>query len=69
MFEVQKITENVDSKLCKTKNGRTVLISKCTVCSSKKSKFMRGQKEKEILSSLCLKTPSSKIPSYWEILF
>ena len=46
MFEVQKITKNVDSKLCKTKNGRAVLISKCTVCSSKKSKFMRGQKEK-----------------------
>ena len=42
LFEVQKDTQNVDSKLLKTKNGRTLLLSKCAACRSKKSRFMKG---------------------------
>ena len=33
----KKDPENVDSELLKTKNYRTMLSSKCAVCSSKKS--------------------------------
>ena len=43
-------TESVDSKVLKTKNGRPMLLSKCAVCGSKKSKFM---KEQERLKNLC----------------
>ena len=69
MFKVQKNTENVDSKVLKTKNGRTVLSSKCAVCSSKKSTLMKEQETKGVLSSLGIKTPLSKIPLFGDILF
>ena len=39
-----------------------MLLSKCAICGSKKSRFMKEQEEKGILSSLGLKTPLSKIP-------
>ena len=34
-------TNNIDAKMIKTKNGRLNLSSKCAVCSSKKSGFMK----------------------------
>ena len=39
----RKDTKNIDSKMIKTKNGKLVLLSKCAVCSSKKSRFMKEQ--------------------------
>ena len=48
--------------MMKTKNGRFVLSSKCPVCGSKKSKFMKEQEVKGLLSNLGIKTPLSKIP-------
>ena len=51
---MQKNTENVDPKVLKTKNGRTMLSSKCAVCSSKKSRFMKEKVAKGTLSSLGL---------------
>ena len=56
-------------KVLKTKNGRTMLLSKCAVCSSKKSRFMKEKEAKGILSSLGLKTPLSKILLFGDILF
>ena len=38
----KKNTDNINSKIMKTKNGRFVLSSKCAVCGIKKSKFMKG---------------------------
>ena len=35
----KKDTENVNSKVTKTKNGRTMLLSKFVVCSKKKIKI------------------------------
>ena len=46
----------------KTKNGRFMLSSKCAVCGSKKSKFMKEQEAKGLLSNLGIKTPLSKTP-------
>ena len=68
-LKCKKDTESVDSKLLKTKNGRTVLLSKCTVCGSKKSKFIKQQEEKGLLSNLGLKAPLSKVPLSGDILF
>ena len=42
-------TENIDAKMMKTKNGRFVLSSKCAICGSKKSKFMKEQEAKRII--------------------
>ena len=48
--------------MMKTKNGRFGLSSKCAVCGSKKSKFMKEQETKGLLSILGIRTPLSKIP-------
>ena len=48
--------------MIKTKNGRTTLLSKFPVCGSKKSRFIKEQEAKELLNSLDLQTPLSKIP-------
>ena len=69
MFKVQENTENVSSKVLKTKNGRTVLSWKCAVCTSKKSRLMKEQETKRVLSSLGLKTTLHKIPLFGGILF
>ena len=58
----KKNTDNVNSKMIKTKNGRVMLLSQCSVCGNKKSRFMEDQEAKELLSSLDIRTPLSKIP-------
>ena len=45
-LKCKKDTESVDSKMLKTKNGRLMLLSKCAVCGSKKSKFIKEQEAK-----------------------
>ena len=39
-----------------------MILSKCAVCGSKKSRFIKEQEAKGLLSNLGLKTPLSKIP-------
>ena len=41
--------------------------SKCAVCGSKKSRFMKEQEAKGTLNSLGLKTPLNKIPLLGDI--
>ena len=65
----KKGTENVNSKVLKTKNGRTMLPSICAKCGGKKSRFIKEQKVKGLLSSLGLKTPLNEIPLLGDILF
>ena len=40
VWSVKKNTESKNPKVVRTKNGRIVLLSKCSVCNSKKSKFL-----------------------------
>ena len=42
--------------------------SKCSVCGIKKSRFMKEQEAKGLLSSLGLETPLSKVPLLGDIL-
>ena len=46
-----------------------MLLSKCAVCGSKKSRFIKKQEAKGILSNLGLKTLLNKIPLVGDILF
>ena len=46
----------------KTSNGKTMLLSKCAICDSKKPRFIKKQEAKGLLSHLGLKTPLNKIP-------
>ena len=59
---MQKNADNKDAKMIKTKNGRLALSSKCVACGNKKSRFMKEQEAKGLLSNLRIKTPLSKIP-------
>ena len=65
----KKNTKNIDAKMVKTKNGRFMLLSKCAVCGSKKSKFMKEQEAEGILSNLGIKTPLNEIPLFGDLLF
>ena len=46
LHEVQKKTENLDSKIFKIKNCRLIMQSKCAECRFKKSRFLKEQKAK-----------------------
>ena len=57
-----KNTESKNSKVLGTKNGRTMLLSKRSVCNSKKLKFLKKQEVRGLLSSLGVRTSLSKFP-------
>ena len=57
----RKGTENIDPKMVRTKNNRLVMQSKCPVSGIKKSRFVKEQVAKALLSNLGIKTPLSKI--------
>ena len=67
--EMQNKTENLNSKIFKTKNSRLIMQSKRVDCGIKKSKFVKEQEAKRLLSSLGLKTRLSKIPLFGDIFF
>ena len=58
----RKDTENIDSKMVRTKNNKLIMQSKCPVCGIEKSRFVKEQEAKGLLSNLRIKTPLSKIP-------
>ena len=58
----RKNTENLNSKIFKTKNNRLIMQSKCTVCEIKKSRSVKEQEAKGLLSNLGIKTHFSKTP-------
>ena len=58
----RKDTENIDPKMVRTKNNRLVMQSKCSVCGIEKSRFVKEQEAKSLLSNLEVKTTLSKIP-------
>ena len=61
-MKCRRDTENIDSKMIRTKNNRLIMQSKCPVCGIKKSRFVKEQEAKGLLSNLGIKTPLSKIP-------
>ena len=58
----KKDTENIDPKIVTTENNRLIMQSKCPVCGIKKSRFVKEQEAKGLLSNLGIRTPLSKIP-------
>ena len=46
-----------------------MILSTCVICGSKKSKFVKEQEAKGLLSNLGLRTPLNKIPVLGYILF
>ena len=61
-MKCRKYTEHIDPKKVRTKKNRLILQTKCPVCGIKKSRFVKEQEAKGLLSNLGIKTPFSKIP-------
>ena len=68
-LKCRKNTENINPRVSKTSNGRTMILSKCAICGSKKSRFIKNQEAKGLLSNLGLRTPLSKVQIFGDILF
>ena len=68
-LKCKKNTESINPRVSATSNGRTMMLSKCAICGSKKSKFIKNQEAKGILSSLGIRTPLNKIPLLGDVLF
>ena len=58
----RKDSANVDPKIVRTENNKLIMESKFPICRIKKSRFVKEQEEKGLLSNLGIKTPLSKIP-------
>ena len=62
-LKCRKNTKNINSRVSKTSNARTMVLSKCAICDSKKSRFVKNQEVKGLLSNLGIRTPLSKVPN------
>ena len=68
-LKCKKHTKNINPQVSSTSNGKMMILSKCAICGSKKSRFIKNQEAKGLLSNLGLRTPLSKVPILGDILF
>ena len=68
-LKCKKHTKNKNPQVSSTSNGKFMILSKCAICGTRKSKFINKQEAKGLLSNVGIKTPLSKIPVLGDILF
>ena len=68
-LKCKKHTKNIDPRVSSTSNGKFMILSKCAISGSKKSKFINKQEASGLLSKLGINTPLSKIPILGDVLF
>ena len=68
-FKCRRNTKSINPRVSKTTNGKAIILSTCAICGSKKSKFIKEQEAKGLLSNLGFRTPLNKIPVLGGILF
>ena len=51
-LKCSKDTENIDPKILSSSNGRAMVLSKCAICGSKKSRFFKNQEAEGLLKQL-----------------
>ena len=44
---VKKNTENINPRVSKTSSGKIMLLSKCDICGSEKSRFIKNKNQGE----------------------
>ena len=67
-LKCRRDTENINPNVSSTRNGKAMILSKCAICGSKKSRFIKNQEAKGLLSNLGIRTPLSKVPILGDIL-
>ena len=65
---MQKNTESINPLVSKTKHGVTMILSKCGISGTKKSRFNKKQEAKGLLDRLGFKTGLDKIPFFGDYL-
>ena len=65
----KKKTKNINPKISSSSNSKAMILSKCAICGSKKSRFIKNQEAKGLLSNLGIRTPLSIVPILGDILF
>ena len=68
-LKCRKYTKTINPQVSSNSNGKLMILSKCAICNSKKSKFIKKQEAKELLSKLGIETPLSKVPLLGDISF
>ena len=68
-LKCRKDTENIDPKISSTSNGKAMILSNCAISGSKKSRFIKNQEAKGLVSKLCIRTPLIKVPILGDLLF
>ena len=68
-LKCKKYTKNINPQVSSTSNGKMMILSKCAICGSRKSKFIKKQDAKGLLSKLGINTPLSNVPVLGDILF
>ena len=68
-LKCKRNTESINTRVPATSNDKTMMLSKCAICGSKKSKFKEEQQAKGLLSNLGVRTPLNKIALLGDILF
>ena len=68
-LKCRKDTENINPRVSNTSNGRTMILSKFSICGSKRSRFIKNEEAKGLLNNLGSRTPLSKVPILGDILF
>ena len=58
-----------NTRVSHTSNVKTMILSKCVTCGCKKSRFIKNQEAKRLLSNLGLITPLIKVPILGDISF
>ena len=61
-LKCKKDTEDINLVVPKTSNKRIMILSKYLICRNEKSRFIKNQEAKRLLSNLGIKTPLSNIP-------
>ena len=67
-LKCKKHTKNINPQVSSTSDGKMMILSKCAICGSKKSRFINKQDAKGLLSKLGIKTPLSNVPVLVDIL-
>ena len=68
-LKCKKYTKNINPQVSSTSNGKLMILSKCAICGCRKSRFIKKQDAKGILSSLGIKIPLRKKPLLGDVLF
>ena len=65
----RKGTENINPNFSSTSNGKAMILSKCATWGSKKSRFIKNQEARGLLSNLGIRYLLGKVPILGNILF